>query len=77
MHVKFTNSKPALQNIFKNGQILASLKPGESFTTDDEDLIEKLQRQCDMEAEEVDSDDAAKAPKQTAAQKKAAAAASN
>lgn len=55
MHVKFTNSKPALQNIFKDGQMLASLKPGESYTTGDSDLIEKLQLQTDMDAEEVEA----------------------
>lgn len=55
MHVKFTNKQPALQNIFKDGQMLASLKPGDSYITNDEDLIEKLQLQTDMEAEEVDA----------------------
>lgn len=55
MHVKFTNTKPALQNIFKDGQMLASLKPGESYITEDADLIAKLQLQTDMDAEEVDA----------------------
>ena len=61
MHVKFTNTQPSLQNIFKDGQMVASLKPNESFTTDDEDLIKKLQAQTDMEAEEVEAPSAEKA----------------
>lgn len=71
MHVKFTNNQAALQNVFKDGQAVAMLKPGESFVTDDADLIAKLQAQCNMEAEEVAAEEAAE---QTAAQKKAAAA---
>lgn len=71
MHVKFTNNQAALQNVFKDGQMVAMLKPGESFVTDDADLIAKLQAQCNMEAEEVAAEEAAE---QTAAQKKAAAA---
>ena len=74
MHVKFTNTEAAMQNVFKDGQMVAMLKPGESFVTDDADLIAKLQAQCNMEAEEVAAEEAAEAEKQTAAQKKAAAA---
>ena len=53
MRVKFTNNQAAVQNIFKDGQVVVMLKPGKSFITEDEDLIKKLTKQTNMEAEET------------------------
>lgn len=80
MKVKFTNTQACLQNVYQNGQLIASLRPGASFTTSDADLIDRLQAQTDMDAEEVAAsaeegvqapeDDAAAADKPAAKSKK-------
>lgn len=54
MRVKFTNPHKNVQMVYSQGELVAKLGPNQSFETEDQKLIALLEKQSNLDGEEVD-----------------------